>query len=205
MIKSVLLIDNYDSFTFNIKDYIECLGHKVLLIKNDDSRLDNLASLGCSHIVLSPGPGSPNDAGKSLQVILNHYQDYPMLGVCLGHQCLVQAFSGRVTRAARVMHGKVSVMHNSGKSLFKNMPQAFNIARYHSLIAEKATLPDCFDVLGWVAAACRGDDEVMAIRHKNHPLFGVQYHPEALLSEHGLALFAAFFREAPVVNNRRAY
>ncbi len=187
----VLLIDNYDSFTYNIKNYCEILGAKVSIVKNDEIELADIDKIKPTHIVLSPGPGTPNDAGITLDVIRSCYRHYPILGVCLGHQSIAAAWGANIVRASQVMHGKNSMILHDGKGLFQGLPETFSVTRYHSLLIEPASLSDEFEVSAWA----KSDDDtpvIMGLRHKFYPLFGVQYHPEAILSEHGYDIFKRF-------------
>ncbi len=188
----ILLIDNYDSFTYNIKHYFEILGYPIDVIKNDAGLLKNLAQLDYTHIILSPGPGSPADAGLTFDAISTIYKKLPILGICLGHQCLAQFFGARITHAENVMHGKISVMHNNRDSIFANLPSSFKIVRYHSLIVDPLSLPSCLKIIAWTEDPQKKRKEIMAIRHQKYNIFGVQYHPEAIMTEHGLDVFNNF-------------
>jgi anthranilate synthase/aminodeoxychorismate synthase-like glutamine amidotransferase len=192
MTPKILLIDNYDSFTYNIAHYFGILGYAIEVVKNDDPELKKLALLDHTHIVLSPGPGSPQDSGFSLEVIRDHHQRLPMLGICLGHQCLGQFFGAQVGHAEKVMHGKISSMFNDGSSIFTGLSKSFNIVRYHSLIIKPDSLPPCLKVIAWTQDSQQKAQEIMAIRHRDYPLFGVQYHPEAILTEYGLEVLKNF-------------
>jgi anthranilate synthase/aminodeoxychorismate synthase-like glutamine amidotransferase len=184
----ILLIDNYDSFTHNIKHYFEMLECEVHILKNDDKRL--LQKLDYTHLVLSPGPGKPENSGLTFQVIQNHYKTLPILGICLGHQCLSEFFGAKVTHAKEVMHGKISLLAHDNDTIFNNLPKCFNVVRYHSLIVSEKNFPDCLKVIAWI----KNSEEIMAIRHKIYPLFGVQYHPEAILTEKGLEVLKNFLQ-----------
>lgn len=194
--QTLILIDNYDSFTYTIKNYIETLQVETIVIKNDDAQLMNLEALDPTHILLSPGPGNPDEAGFTLDVIKKYHAVYPFLGVCLGHQCLIQAFGGKIIHANEIMHGKVSVMSHSGAGLFNGISQPFKIARYHSLVADKETMPDELFITGWTYDQT-GQETIMAFQHKKMPIFGVQYHPEAILTEHGHTVFKNFLTFTP--------
>lgn len=181
----VLVIDNYDSFTYNLVQYFGELGQMVKVFRNDQINLDEIRTLNPSHIVISPGPGTPDDGGVSLEVIQQLGPTIPVLGVCLGHQCIGQVFGGEVVRAPRLMHGKVSPVHHNGRGIFTNIPNPFQATRYHSLIVQN--IPDSLEVL-----AVTDQEEVMGLRHKQYPITGVQFHPESILTEHGHALLQNF-------------
>lgn len=189
----VLLIDNYDSFTHNLARYIEELGHGVTVVKNDQYDISQLEQFSATHLVLSPGPCTPNESGICIPAIRHFAGKIPILGVCLGHQAIAQSFGARIMRARHILHGKISrinVLHN--KALFHNMPSSFNVTRYHSLLVDAATLSPEFRI----SAICqqKEEQEVMAIEHKSLPIFGVQFHPESLLTEHGHDLLRNFLR-----------
>lgn len=188
----ILMIDNYDSFTFNLVQYLGELGSHVKVLRNDDFRLQELESLPIEHIVVSPGPCTPDQAGLSMEVIQHFAGRLPILGVCLGHQCIGQAFGGRVARARQVMHGKMSRIHHLGKGLFAGLASPFPATRYHSLILAEESLPDCFTVTAWTVREDGSRDEIMAIEHKEMNLQGVQFHPESITSHHGHQLLASF-------------
>ncbi len=182
----ILIIDNYDSFTYNLAQYLGELGVEVKVVRNDAIDLDGIASLEPTHIVISPGPGTPDDAGISLDVVRQFAPTIPILGVCLGHQAIGQAFGGQVVRAGRLMHGKVSAVYHDGHGLFNGMPTPFNATRYHSLIVAEP-LPECLE-----GCAQTPEGEMMALRHRHYPTFGVQFHPESILTEHGHQLLKNF-------------
>jgi anthranilate synthase/aminodeoxychorismate synthase-like glutamine amidotransferase len=182
----VLVIDNYDSFTYNLVQYLGELGADLLIRRNDQITTDEIAALAPTHIVISPGPGDPNDGGISLQVIERFHPTTPILGVCLGHQCMGQGFGGQVRRAPRLMHGKTSPMYHDGRGLFKNIPSPFQATRYHSLIVAEP-LPEALEMCAFTA-----EGEVMALRHRQYPTMGVQFHPESILTEHGKQLLNNF-------------
>jgi anthranilate synthase/aminodeoxychorismate synthase-like glutamine amidotransferase len=182
----LLLIDNYDSFTYNLVQYFEMLGQRVETYAHDQIDIDTINRLSPDYLVISPGPKSPNDAGISLQAILHYYKTMPILGICLGHQCIAQAFGGDIVQAREVIHGKTSPITHHNKGLFANLPSPFLATRYHSLTINPTSLPDCFQVDAWT------DNTIMAISHRQHPLFGLQFHPEAILTEHGLTLLEHF-------------
>ena len=183
----VLMIDNYDSFTYNLVQYFGELGVKVKVVRNDEITLAEVARLRPAQIVISPGPCTPNEAGISLGAIGRFAAEIPILGVCLGHQAIGQAFGGKVVRAKRIMHGKVSSVRHDGKGVFAGIPGGFAATRYHSLAIERETLPACLEV-----SAESEDGEIMGLRHRTLPAEGVQFHPEALLTEHGHAMLKNF-------------
>jgi anthranilate synthase component 2 len=194
MNKSVLMIDNYDSFTWNVVQYLGELKADVKVIRNDELTVDEIIALAPERIVISPGPCTPTEAGVSLEVINRLAGQLPILGVCLGHQSIGQAMGGKVVRARQVMHGKVSAIYHNGKGVFANLPSPFNATRYHSLIIEKASLPDCLEITAWTQLEDGSMDEIMGVRHKQFILEGVQFHPESILSEHGHALLNNFLQ-----------
>jgi anthranilate synthase component 2 len=183
----LLMIDNYDSFTYNLVQYFGELGERVLTVRNDAIDVAGIEALAPARIVISPGPCTPTEAGVSLAVIARFAGRLPILGVCLGHQAIGQAFGGRVVRARQVMHGKTDTIDTTGEGVFRDLPRRFDIARYHSLVVERDTLPDCLEV-----TATSGDGEVMGLRHRSLPVEGVQFHPESVASEHGHALLRNF-------------
>lgn len=189
----ILVIDNYDSFTYNIVQLMGELGAEMHVARNNQITLDAIKALNPSHIVISPGPGDPDDAGISLDVIRELGATTPLLGVCLGHQCIGQAYGGVVKRAPQLMHGKISRMHHTDDPLFEGIPSPFEATRYHSLIVEETTLPDCLTV---TARADSG--EIMALRHKTHPVVGVQFHPESILTQHGVKMLKNFIETVTV-------
>ncbi|PYJ48047.1 MAG: anthranilate/aminodeoxychorismate synthase component II [Verrucomicrobia bacterium] len=174
----VLLIDNYDSFAYNLAQYFGELGCELLVRRNDEISLDEIAALAPERICISPGPCTPGEAGISKEVILTFGQQIPILGVCLGHQCIAEAYGGKVIRAARLMHGKSSMIRHNGTLLFSDLPNPFEAGRYHSLVVERSTVPDCL--------------EIMALRHREFPVHGVQFHPESLLTPDGKRILANF-------------
>ena len=185
----MLLIDNYDSFTYNLVQAFAALGAEVIVHRNDAITVDEARALSPTHLVISPGPGRPEDAGVSLEMIAAFYESIPMLGVCLGHQCLVTHFGGDIVRAERLMHGKTSMAKHDGKTIFEGLSQPFEVGRYHSLCAEHDSLPS---ILELTAQTDRG--EIMGVRHKDLPLEGVQFHPESVLTPEGDQLMANFLR-----------
>ena len=187
----LLVIDNYDSFTYNLVQYFGELGEDVQVFRNDDITLEGVARLNPARIVVSPGPCTPNEAGISVPAIKHFAGKVPILGVCLGHQSIGQAFGGKIVHAKQLMHGKTSAIHHSGSSVFRGLPADFQATRYHSLVIERASLPDCLEVTAWT-----DDGEIMGVRHKTLPIEGVQFHPESILTEHGHAMLKNFLQGA---------
>ena len=185
----ILVLDNYDSFTYNLVQYLGELGAEVKVIRNDEATVDEVAALQPERIVISPGPCTPNEAGISLELIRRLAGRVPILGVCLGHQAIGQAFGGKVVRARRVMHGKVSRVHHDGRGVFRDVPQDFTATRYHSLVVERASLPPALE-----ESAQSEDGEIMGLRHRALAVEGVQFHPEALLTEHGHKMLENFLK-----------
>jgi len=185
----ILMIDNYDSFTYNLVQYLAELGAAVKVFRNDEVSVDEVERLRPSRIVLSPGPCTPNEAGITLGLIARMGRQVPVLGVCLGHQAIGQAFGGRVVRAKQVMHGKVSRIEHDGKGVYEGVPDRFTATRYHSLAVSRETLPACLQV-----TAQSEDGEIMGLRHRDLPVEGVQFHPEALLTEHGHKMLQNFLQ-----------
>ncbi|MED4051961.1 aminodeoxychorismate/anthranilate synthase component II [Priestia megaterium] len=183
----ILMIDNYDSFTFNLVQYLGELGHELLVKRNDEITLSEIEVLNPDFLMISPGPCSPNEAGISLEAIEYFAGKIPIFGVCLGHQSIGQAFGGNVIRADKLMHGKTSEMHHDGRTIFKGLDNPFTATRYHSLIVEKSSLPDCFEISAWTV-----EDEIMAIRHKSLPIEGVQFHPESIMTSYGKEMLKNF-------------
>ena len=183
----ILMIDNYDSFTFMLVEYLGELGHELLVKRNDEITLSEIEVLNPDFLMISPGPCSPNEAGISLEAIEYFAGKIPIFGVCLGHQSIGQAFGGNVIRADKLMHGKTSEMHHDGRTIFKGLDNPFTATRYHSLIVEKSSLPDCFEISAWTA-----EDEIMAIRHKSLPIEGVQFHPESIMTSYGKEMLKNF-------------
>lgn len=188
----LLMIDNYDSFTWNLVQYLGELGEDVRVIRNDEMTITALRALTPTAIVISPGPGTPNDAGVSLEIIEKLSGTMPILGVCLGHQAIGQAFGGKVVRAREIMHGKTSMIHHDGNGVFRDVPNPFVATRYHSLVVEKASLPECLKVSAWTLHTDGAIDEVMGLRHKSLPIEGVQFHPESILTQYGHDLLRNF-------------
>ena len=182
----LLIIDNYDSFTYNLVQYFQCLNQEVLVSPHDQISLQQIRDLAPDYLVISPGPKGPDDAGISLAAIHEFHREIPILGICLGHQCIAQAFGGQIISAPEIMHGKTSLIQHHQRGLFHNIPIGFQATRYHSLAVEASSLPDCFSIEAWV------DDTIMAISHRQHPVFGLQFHPEAILSQYGQQLLGNF-------------
>jgi len=188
----LLMIDNYDSFTYNLVQYFGELGQEVWVYRNDQITPEQIAELQPGYLVLSPGPCTPNQAGVSLAAVERFAGHLPILGVCLGHQSIGQAFGGRIVRAGQVMHGKISEVYHTDQGVFAGLPSPFTVVRYHSLVIEKATVPDCLEVTAWTQTPAGDLDEIMGVRHKTLPVEGVQLHPESILTEHGHALLRNF-------------
>lgn len=181
----LLMIDNYDSFTWNLVQYLQELGEEVRVVRNDELSVDDIAALKPERIVISPGPCTPDEAGVSMAVIDRLGPSVPIFGVCLGHQSIGQVLGGKVVRARQIMHGKTSPMHHSGVGVFAGLDNPFEATRYHSLIVERESLPDCLEITAWTEHEDGGFDEIMGLRHKEWPLEGVQFHPESILTQHG--------------------
>jgi anthranilate synthase component 2 len=190
----ILMIDNYDSFTYNIVQYLGELGADVQVYRNDAITLAQIESLNPEKIVISPGPCTPTEAGVSLDVIKTFAGRIPLLGVCLGHQAIGQAYGGDVIRARQVMHGKLSAMFHNNAGVFCDLPSPFTATRYHSLVIDKTTLPECLEITAWTELENGALDEIMGVRHKTLDVQGVQFHPESILSEHGHQLFMNFLQ-----------
>jgi len=186
------MIDNYDSFTFNLVHYFRALGQEVVVQRNDQTSIPAIAELAPEYIVISPGPCDPNSAGLSLAIIDSFAGKVPILGVCLGHQCIAQYFGAKVEKAKKVMHGKTSLVLHDGKGLFQGLSLPLEVTRYHSLIVDKDSLPDELEVTAWSQALDGNKDEIMAIRHKSLAIAGVQFHPESVLTEQGHQLLQNF-------------
>ena len=186
----LLVIDNYDSFTYNLVQYLGELGQTVRVVRNDEIPAADIAALAPSHIVISPGPCTPNEAGISLEVIRTYAGKIPIFGVCLGHQAIGQAFGGKVVRAARVMHGKTSRIFHDEKGVFRALPNPFEATRYHSLVVERASVPDCLEI-----TAETDDGVIMGLRHRTHDVEGVQFHPESILTTGGHQLLENFLAQ----------
>lgn len=192
----VLVIDNYDSFTYNLVQYLGELGVEVQVFRNDRITLDGIRRLRPRQIVISPGPCTPDDAGISVEVARTLGSVMPILGVCLGHQCIGQAFGGRIVHAARVMHGKTSLIHHDGRSVFSGIDNPLEATRYHSLVVDRDTLPACLEESAWSVDAGDSPGEIMGLRHRSLPVEGVQFHPESILTPHGRTLLRNFLERA---------
>lgn len=186
----LLMIDNYDSFTYNLVQYFGELGEDVVVYRNDEITLDKIAQLAPQRIVISPGPCTPNEAGVSISTIQQFSERIPVLGVCLGHQSIGQAFGGKIIHARQLMHGKTSSIFHHGKGVFRDLPNPFIATRYHSLVIDRATLPACLEITAWT-----DDDEIMGIKHKSLNIEGIQFHPESILSEHGHDMLKNFLNQ----------
>ena len=191
----LLMIDNYDSFTYNLVQYFGELGQKVNVYRNDEITVDEIENLKPKYVVISPGPCTPNEAGISLELIEKLAGKIPILGVCLGFQAIAQAFGGNIIGAQRIMHGKVSPIHHTGKSVFKGLKNPLNATRYHSLVAEQSTLPECLEVTAWTNNDSGSIEEIMGVRHKTLAIEGVQFHPESILTEHGHQMLNTFLQD----------
>ncbi|WP_150275613.1 aminodeoxychorismate/anthranilate synthase component II [Paenibacillus tepidiphilus] len=185
----ILVIDNYDSFTFNLVQYLGELGEEVKVFRNDEITLSEIEALAPDHILISPGPCTPNEAGISLELLQHFKGVIPIFGVCLGHQAIGAAFGGNVIRAERLMHGKTSPIHHHGTSVFEGLESPFTATRYHSLIVERETLPDCLEITAETA-----EGEIMGLRHKEYPIEGVQFHPESIITDHGHQMLRNFLK-----------
>ncbi len=188
----LLMIDNYDSFTYNLVQYLGELGADVCVYRNDQITVEEIAQLVPNHIVVSPGPCTPNEAGISMAVIKAFAGKIPLLGVCLGHQSIGQVFGGRIIHAREIMHGKTSMIYHTGVGVFRGLPSPFEATRYHSLVIEKATAPECLEITAWTQTASGEIDEIMGVRHKQVAMEGVQFHPESILTQHGHDLLRNF-------------
>lgn len=188
----IVMIDNYDSFTYNLVQYLGELGAQVEVFRNDQLTLAAIQHLQPQGLVISPGPCTPNQAGISMEVIQRFSGKVPLLGVCLGHQCIGQVFGGKVIRASKVMHGKISKIYHKQQGVFANLPNPFHATRYHSLVVEKKSLPDCLEITAWTETEEGKVDEIMGLRHKKLAVAGVQFHPESILTEQGKALLQNF-------------
>jgi len=184
----ILIIDNYDSFTYNVVQFVGSITAEIKIVKNDLISINEIENNNYSHIIISPGPGAPNDAGRCIEIIENFYKKIPILGICLGHQAIGEAFGARVKKNNLVVHGKVSKIYNDNKSiLYKNIPHIFEATRYHSLIIDKNTINSSFKINAWLS-----DKTIMGIEHRNYPLYGVQYHPESIKTEYGKSIIKNF-------------
>ncbi len=191
----LLMIDNYDSFTYNVVQYLGELGAEVKVIRNDEMTIAQIEALNPERIVVSPGPCTPSEAGVSIEAILHFAGKLPILGVCLGHQSIGQAFGGEVVRARQVMHGKTSPVHHRDLGVFAGLNNPLTVTRYHSLVVKRETLPDCLEVTAWTTHADGSVDEIMGLRHRTLQIEGVQFHPESILTEQGHELFANFLKQ----------
>ena len=190
----LLMIDNYDSFTYNLVQYLGELGEDVHVYRNDEIDLAKIAELNPEKIVISPGPCTPNEAGISVPLIKEFAGKIPLLGVCLGHQSIGQAFGGHIVHAKQLMHGKTSLIHHHNMGVFKDLPNPYTATRYHSLVIERETLPDCLEITAWTEDENGEFGEIMGVRHKTLPIEGVQFHPESILTEHGHDLLNNFLK-----------
>ncbi|WP_088291943.1 aminodeoxychorismate/anthranilate synthase component II [Bacillus mycoides] len=186
----ILMIDNYDSFTFNLVQFLGELGQELVVRRNDEVTISDIENMKPDFLMISPGPCSPNEAGISMDVIKYFAGKLPIFGVCLGHQSIAQVFGGDVVRAERLMHGKTSLMHHDGQTIFSDIPNPFTATRYHSLIVKKETLPNCLEITSWTE-----EGEIMALRHKTLPIEGVQFHPESIMTSYGKELLQNFIRK----------
>jgi anthranilate synthase component 2 len=191
----LLMIDNYDSFTYNLVQYCGELGADVRVVRNDQVSIDEIAAMQPERIIISPGPGTPDDAGISMDVIRRFKGQLPILGVCLGHQSIGQVFGGEVVHAREVMHGKTSEIHHNDTDVFAGLDNPFTATRYHSLVVKKESLPACLEVTAWTRNDDGSIDEIMGVRHKDYPISGVQFHPESILTELGHALLKNFLNQ----------
>ncbi len=188
----ILMIDNYDSFTYNVVQYLGELKADVRVVRNDEISVADIAAMAPEKIVISPGPCTPNEAGISLATVAAFAGKIPLLGICLGHQSIGQAFGGKIVRARQVMHGKTSLIHHDGKGVFRGLSNPFEATRYHSLIIDKATLPECLEITAWTLTEAGEPDEIMGVRHREFAIEGVQFHPESILTQHGHDLLKNF-------------
>ncbi len=187
----ILMIDNYDSFTYNLVQYLGELGADVQVFRNDKITINRIKKLRPDSIVISPGPGRPENAGISCEVIREFAGKMPVLGVCLGHQAIGYVYGGRIINAKKLMHGKTSLIHHNQKTIFNNIPNPFEATRYHSLVVEKKSLPGCLEIIAWT----KPDNEIMGFKHRDYPLWGVQFHPESILTKSGKDILKNFLRE----------
>lgn len=189
----ILVIDNYDSFTYNLVQYLGELGAEVVVKRNDEITVDDIGAMNPDGLLLSPGPCAPAQAGITVAAIQRYGEHIPTLGVCLGHQAIGEAYGGEVVRAGKVMHGKTSQIEHNGEGIFAGLPSPMEVMRYHSLVVEPSSLPDCLEV---VAVAANNRDEIHGVRHRKHPVYGVQFHPESVMTPHGKALLENFLELA---------
>ena len=188
----MIMIDNYDSFTYNLVQYLGELGADVVVHRNDQITVEEIEKIAPERIMISPGPCTPNEAGVSMQTIEHFAGKLPILGVCLGHQSIGQVFGGKVIHAKEIMHGKTSMIHHNNKGVFKGLTNPYEATRYHSLVIEKDSIPDCLEITAWTENADGSMDEIMGVRHKELPIGGVQFHPESILTQHGHDLLKNF-------------
>jgi anthranilate synthase component 2 len=188
----ILMIDNYDSFTYNLVQYLGELGADVQVVRNDEIPVEAIAEIAPDKIVLSPGPCTPNEAGISIPSLLNYAGKIPILGVCLGHQSIGQAFGGRIIRAKEIMHGKTSMVYHQNKGVFSDLANPLEATRYHSLVIEQASLPDCLEITAWTQTPEGNIDEIMGVKHKTLAVEGVQFHPESILTQYGHEMLKNF-------------
>ena len=200
----LLMIDNYDSFTYNVVQYLGELGADVVVHRNDEIELDEIETLAPSHIVISPGPCTPNEAGISTSLVERFGGRIPVLGICLGHQCIGQVYGGRIVRAASVMHGKTSLVHHTNVGVFENLESPFEAARYHSLVIDKENVPPCLELTAWTQTGDGSVDEIMGVRHRTLRVDGVQFHPESIVTQHGHALLRNFLNQRGPQGEERA-
>lgn len=186
----ILMIDNYDSFTYNLVQYLGALGQDVRVFRNDKITLSRIKALKPGRIVISPGPGRPEDAGISPEVVRKFAGKIPILGVCLGHQAIGYVYGGRITLAKNLMHGKTSLIYHNRQTIFRGIPNPFEATRYHSLLVDKKTLPGCLEIIAWTK-----DDEIMGLKHRDYPLWGVQFHPESILTKYGKDILSNFLKQ----------
>ena len=191
----LLMIDNYDSFTYNVVQYLAELGAEVQVFRNDQISIAEIEALAPERIVISPGPCTPAEAGISVPLIKHFAGKCPILGICLGHQSIVAAFGGEIIRAQKIMHGKISQIHHHGEGVFSHLPSPFNATRYHSLVACRQSLPDCLKITAWTQDDDEQNREIMAVKHQHFAIEGVQFHPESILSEYGFELLADFLKQ----------
>lgn len=194
------MIDNYDSFTYNLVQYLECLNEEVVVVRNDAITISEIIDMAPQMIVLSPGPCTPNEAGICQAVVTELQSKFPILGICLGHQTIGQMFGGKVIRAIQPVHGKVHAISHTGQGVFKGLNQPLNVTRYHSLVVERESLPDCLEI-----TAETSDGQIMGLRHKSLPIEGVQFHPEAILTEQGMELLQNFLAFAKAYQKETAH
>jgi anthranilate synthase component 2 len=192
----LLMIDNYDSFTYNVVQYLRELGAEVEVHRNDEITIDEIARMQPERIVISPGPCTPNEAGISMDVVRKFGSTIPLLGICLGHQCIGQVFGGEVVRARQVMHGKTSLIHHSGRGVLAGLPNPFEATRYHSLIVSRESTPDCLEITAWTQHEDGSFDEIMGLKHRTLPIEGVQFHPESILTRCGHDLLQNFLAQS---------